>query len=286
MQQITSLTSLMKLSNEVQIPGLGFGTFQTPTEITRKVVLEALEAGYRHIDTAAVYGNEAEVGQAVRDSGLNRQDVFVTSKLWNSERGYDKTLAAFDKTMDRLGLDYLDLYLIHWPANRKQFGADAPRINAETWRAFEELYRSGRIKAIGVSNFLPNHLEELLATCQVQPMVDQIEVHPGWPQAEAVRYCHRHNIAVEAWAPLGEAAILSDDVIKAVADKYGHTPVQVCLRWEVQQGIIPLPKSVHQDRIRENTLIFDFELSEDEMDLIGSRRRIGGHCQVPDQVTF
>lgn len=286
MQQITSLTSPMKLSNEVQIPGMGFGTFQTPAEITRKVVLEALEAGYRHIDTAAVYGNEAEVGQAVRDSGLNRQDVFVTSKLWNSERGYDKTLAAFDKTMDRLGLDYLDLYLIHWPANRKQFGADAPRINAETWRAFEELYRSGRIKAIGVSNFLPNYLEELLATCQVQPMVDQIEVHPGWPQAEAVRYCHRHNIAVEAWAPLGEAAILSDKVIKAVADKYGHTPAQVCLRWEVQQGIIPLPKSVHQDRIRENTLIFDFELSEDEMDLIGSRRRIGGHCQVPDQVTF
>lgn len=182
MQQITSLTSPMKLSNEVQIPGLGFGTFQTPTEITRKVVLEALDAGYQHIDTAAVYGNEAEVGQAVRDSGLNRQDVFVTSKLWNSERGYDKTLAAFDKTMDRLGLDYLDLYLIHWPANREQFGADAPRINAETWRAFEELYRSGRIKAIGVSNFLPNHLEELLATCQVQPMVDQIEVHPGWPQ--------------------------------------------------------------------------------------------------------
>lgn len=286
MQQITSLTSPMKLSNEVQIPGMGFGTFQTPAEVTRKVVLEALDAGYRHIDTAAVYGNEAEVGQAVRDSGLNRQDVFVTSKLWNSERGYDKTLAAFDKTMDRLGLDYLDLYLIHWPANRKQFGADAPRINAETWRAFEELYRSGRIKAIGVSNFLPNHLEELLATCQVQPMVDQIEVHPGWPQAEAVRYCHRHNIAVEAWAPLGEAAILSDDVIKAVADKYGHTPAQVCLRWEVQQGIIPLPKSVHQDRIRENTLIFDFELSEDEMDLIGSRRHIGGHCQVPDQVTF
>lgn len=286
MQKLTSLTSGLKLSNGVTIPGLGYGTYQTPPEDAYRAVTDALAVGYRHIDTAALYGNESGVGQAVKDSGLKREEVFITSKLWNTERGYDKTMAAFEKTLAELGTDYLDLYLIHWPANEKQFGQEATALNLDTWRAFEELYKAGKIKAIGVSNFMPNHLEALLAQAEIKPMVNQIEVHPGWPQTEAIRYCQRNDILVEAWAPLGEAAALSNPVLAKIAAKYDHTPAQVCLRWEVQQGILPLPKSVHKERMAENTKLFDFELTEDEMDIIGALRNLGGQCKVPDQVDF
>lgn len=286
MQKLTSLTSDLKLSNGVTIPGLGYGTYQTPPEDAYRAVTDALAVGYRHIDTAARYGNESGVGQAVKDSGLKREEVFITSKLWNTERGYDKTMAAFEKTLAELGTDYLDLYLIHWPANEKQFGQEAAALNLDTWRAFEDLYKAGKIKAIGVSNFMPNHLEALLAQAEIKPMVNQIEVHPGWPQAEAIRYCQRNDILVEAWAPLGEAAALSNPVLAKIAAKYDHTPAQVCLRWEIQQGILPLPKSVHKERMAENTKLFDFELTEDEMDIIGALRNLGGQCKVPDQVDF
>ena len=286
MQKLTSLTSDLKLSNGVTIPGLGYGTYQTPPEDAYRAVTDALAVGYRHIDTAALYGNESGVGQAVKDSGLKREEVFITSKLWNTERGYDKTMAAFEKTLAELGTDYLDLYLIHWPANEKQFGQEAAALNLDTWRAFEDLYKAGKIKAIGVSNFMPNHLEALLAQAEIKPMVNQIEVHPGWPQTEAIRYCQRNDILVEAWAPLGEAAALSNPVLAKIAAKYNHTPAQVCLRWEIQQGILPLPKSVHKERMAENTKLFDFELTEDEMDIIGALRKLGGQCKVPDQVDF
>lgn len=286
MQKLTSLTSDLKLSNGVTIPGLGYGTYQTPPEDAYRAVTDALAVGYRHIDTAALYGNESGVGQAVKDSGLKREEVFITSKLWNTERGYDKTMAAFEKTLAKLGTDYLDLYLIHWPANEKQFGQEAVVLNLDTWRAFEDLYKAGKIKAIGVSNFMPNHLEALLAQAEIKPMVNQIEVHPGWPQTEAIRYCQRNDILVEAWAPLGEAAALSNPVLAKIAAKYDHTPAQVCLRWEIQQGILPLPKSVHKERMAENTKLFDFELTEDEMDIIGALRNLGGQCKVPDQVDF
>ena len=286
MQKLTSLTSDLKLSNGVTIPGLGYGTYQTPPEDAYRAVTDALAVGYRHIDTAARYGNESGVGQAVKDSGLKREEVFITSKLWNTERGYDKTMAAFEKTLAELGTDYLDLYLIHWPANEKQFGQEAAALNLDTWRAFEDLYKAGKIKAIGVSNFMPNHLEALLAQAEIKPMVNQIEVHPGWPQTEAIRYCQRNDILVEAWAPLGEAAALSNPVLAKIAAKYNHTPAQVCLRWEIQQGILPLPKSVHKERMAENTKLFDFELTEDEMDIIGALRNLGGQCKVPDQVDF
>lgn len=286
MQKLTSLTSDLKLSNGVTIPGLGYGTYQTPPEDAYRAVTDALAVGYRHIDTAALYGNESGVGQAVKDSGLKREEVFITSKLWNTERGYDKTMAALEKTLAELGTDYLDLYLIHWPANEKQFGQEAAALNLDTWRAFEDLYKVGKIKAIGVSNFMPNHLEALLAQAEIKPMVNQIEVHPGWPQTEAIRYCQRNDILVEAWAPLGEAAALSNPVLAKIAAKYDHTPAQVCLRWEIQQGILPLPKSVHKERMEENTKLFDFELTEDEMDIIGALRNLGGQCKVPDQVDF
>ena len=286
MQKLTSLTSDLKLSNGVTVPGLGYGTYQTPPEDAYRAVTDALIVGYRHIDTAARYGNESGVGQAVKDSGLKREEVFITSKLWNTERGYDKAMAAFEKTLAELGTDYLDLYLIHWPANEKQFGQEAAALNLDTWRAFEDLYKAGKIKAIGVSNFMPNHLEALLAQAEIKPMVNQIEVHPGWPQTEAIRYCQRNDILVEAWAPLGEAAALSNPVLAKIAAKYDHTPAQVCLRWEIQQGILPLPKSVHKERMAENTKLFDFELTEDEMDIIGALRNLGGQCKVPDQVDF
>lgn len=286
MQKLTSLTSDLKLSNGVTIPGLGYGTYQTPPEDAYRAVTDALAVGYRHIDTAALYGNESGVGQAVKDSGLKREEIFITSKLWNTERGYDKAMAAFEKTLAELGTDYLDLYLIHWPANEKQFGQEAAALNLDTWRAFEDLYKAGKIKAIGVSNFMPNHLEALLAQAETKPMVNQIEVHPGWPQTEAIRYCQRNDILVEAWAPLGEAAALSNPVLAKIAAKYDHTPAQVCLRWEIQQGILPLPKSVHKERMAENTKLFDFELTEDEMDIIGALRNLGGQCKVPDQVDF
>lgn len=286
MQKLTSLTSDLKLSNGVTIPGLGYGTYQTPPEDAYRAVTDALAVGYRHIDTAALYGNESGVGQAVKDSGLKREEVFITSKLWNTERGYDKTMVAFEKTLAELGTDYLDLYLIHWPANEKQFGQEAAALNLDTWRAFEDLYKAGKIKAIGVSNFMPNHLEALLAQAEIKPMVNQIEVHPGWPQTEAIRYCQLNDILVEAWAPLGEAAALSNPVLAKIAAKYDHTPAQVCLRWEIQQGILPLPKSVHKERMAENTKLFDFELTEDEMDIIGALRNLGGQCKVPDQVDF
>ncbi|GET12592.1 2,5-diketo-D-gluconic acid reductase [Ligilactobacillus agilis] len=286
MQKLTRLTSDLKLSNGVTIPGLGYGTYQTPPEDAYRAVTDALAVGYRHIDTAARYGNESGVGQAVKDSGLKREEVFITSKLWNTERGYDKTMAALEKTLAELGTDYLDLYLIHWPANEKQFGQEAAALNLDTWRAFEDLYKAGKIKAIGVSNFMPNHLEALLAQAEIKPMVNQIEVHPGWPQTEAIRYCQRNDILVEAWAPLGEAAALSNPVLAKIAAKYDHTPAQVCLRWEIQQGILPLPKSVHKERMAENTKLFDFELTEDEMDIIGALRNLGGQCKVPDQVDF
>ena len=193
-----NLTTTFKLNNGVEMPWVGYGTYKTPVEETESVVSEALEIGYRHIDTAAFYQNEKGVGQAVRKSGISREEIFVTSKVWNSNRGYEKTKKAFEDTMRELDMDYLDLYLIHWPANRKQYGDKAKSINAETWRAMEELYMEGRIKAIGLSNFLPHHIDELLETAKIKPMVNQIELHPGWLQPEVVEYCHRNDIVAEA----------------------------------------------------------------------------------------
>lgn len=286
MQKLSALTAPMALSNGVTIPGLGYGTYQTPNEETKKAVLEALSVGYRHIDTAAVYGNEQGVGDALKESDIAREDIFVTSKLWNTERGYDATKAAFAKTIATLGVDYLDLYLIHWPANTKQFGAKAAELNAETWRAMEDLYNEGKIRAIGVSNFMPHHLDELMKTAVIKPMVDQIEVHPGWPQAESVRYNQAHDILVEAWAPLGEASALSNETIAAIATKHGKTAAQVCLRWGIQQDVLPLPKSTHQERMAQNTDIFDFELTDAEMTQISALENLGGQCMVPDEVDF
>ena len=243
------LTSSFMLNNGLSIPCVGYGTFQTPNDETCAAVLEAIKVGYRHIDTAAFYGNEEGVGEAVRKSGVPREQLFITSKVWNSDRGYEKTKAAFAKTMKNLQMEYLDLLLIHWPANRKQFGDAAKGINAETWRAMEELYQDGKIKAIGLSNFLPHHIDELMETAQIKPMVNQIEFHPGWAQTDIVEYCLKNDIVVEAWSPLGRKDALENETLKSIAAKYGKSVAQLCIRWVLQHGVLPLPKSVTPSRI-------------------------------------
>ncbi|WP_329525251.1 aldo/keto reductase [Streptomyces sp. NBC_01462] len=254
------------LNNAVRIPQLGFGTFQIPPEETRETTLAALEAGYRHVDTAEMYGNEKEVGQAVRDSGLDRGDVFVTSKLDNGAHAHDDALQAFDRTMEELALDYLDLFLIHWPLPGK---GDF----VETWKALEEIYRSGRVKAIGVSNFQPQHLRRLLEDSEVVPAVNQIEVHPYLTQADARAFGAEHDIATEAWSPIAQGKVLDDPTIKRIAERVGKTPAQVTLRWHLQRGDIVFPKSVTQKRIEENFDLFDFELGEGDIGEISALNR-------------
>ena len=283
---MNKLTDGYKLSNGVSIPCIGFGTFLTPEDEVTLSVKAALEAGYRHIDAAAIYGNEKGVGRAIKESGVPREEIFVTSKVWNTERGYEKTKAAFQKTLDDLGLTYLDLYLIHWPANRRQFGDGAADLNAQTWRAMEDLYLEGRIKAIGVSNFWPHHLEALMKTARIMPMVDQIEYHPGWMQEAVVSYCEAHHILVEAWSPLGRSAVLQREELKEIAESHGKSAAQVCIRWEMQHGILPLPKSVTPSRIAQNADVFDFVLSEEEMKKIDAIHDCGVHYELPDEVDF
>jgi len=269
---MTSVPDLT-LNNGVTIPQLGFGVFQIPPDATRKATLAALEVGYRHVDTAQMYGNEAGVGQAVRDSGLDRGDVFVTSKLNNSFHAYDDALAAFDKSLAELEFDYLDLFLVHWPM---------PAVGdfVETWRAMEEIYRSGRSKAIGVSNFQPNHLDRLRAETDVLPAVNQVEVHPYFTQTDVRSYGVEHGIVTEAWSPIAQGKVLDDPTIGRIAERYGKTPAQVTLRWHIQRGDVVFPKSATRSRVEENFAIFDFELGDDDMtdiSLLDRDERIGPH---------
>ncbi|MET9974735.1 aldo/keto reductase [Streptomyces microflavus] len=265
------------LNNGVTIPQLGFGTFQIPPEETRETTLAALESGYRHIDTAEMYGNEREVGQAVRDSGLNRTDVFVTSKLNNDAHQHDDALRAFDRTMEELGLEYLDLFLIHWPL-------PGSGDFVETWKALEEIYRSERTKAIGVSNFQPNHLRRLLAGSTVVPTVNQVEVHPYLTQEEVRAFGAEHDIATEAWSPIAQGKVLSDPAITRIAERVGKSTAQVTLRWHLQRGDIIFPKSVTRKRIEENFELFDFELTEGDIGEISALNR--NERTGPDPDTF
>lgn len=286
-ENMKSLTDPYILRNGVGIPCIGFGTWDAPDgEIAVDSVKKALKAGYRHIDTAAIYGNEDSVGKAVRESGIPRSEIFVTTKLWNTERGYKKTLAAFEKSMKKLGLDYLDLYLIHWPANAKQFKDKAEELNNETWQAFEDLYKAGNIKAIGVSNFFVHHLEALLKNAEIPPMVNQIEYHPGFKQDETAVFCKANNIIVQAWSPLGRGKVLSDKTIAAIAAKYKKSPAQICIRWILQKGLLPLPKSVTESRIIENGDVFDFVISAEDIKAIDSLPTFGDSGFNPDEVDF
>lgn len=280
------LEKYVTLKNGVKIQSIGFGTWQAADgEVAYNAVKTALECGYRHLDCAAIYRNEASLGRAVRDSGIPREEIFVTSKLWTKKRGYENAKAAFAKTMDQLGLDYLDLYLIHWPASHTRF-EDWKEINAETWRALEELYEEGKIKAIGVSNFMVHHLEALLETAKIVPMVNQIEFHPGFTQDGVVEYCKEKGIAVEAWSPIGSGRLLENELLAKIAAKYGKSVAQICIRFCLQNDVLPLPKSVTPSRIKENFDVLDFTLSDEDMADIAGMDICGYSGFDPDSVEF
>jgi 2,5-diketo-D-gluconate reductase A len=276
MTQATSIP-VITLHDGVEIPQLGFGVFQVPPEKTQGTVEEALEAGYRHIDTAAAYRNERGVGAALACSGIPREELFVTTKLWNSQQGFETTLGAFEKSIARLGLDYVDLYLIHWPMPSEGRALD-------TWRAFERIQLDGRVRTIGVSNFRIEDLEMLEREAEVRPTVNQIELHPHLAQGELREWHSEHGIVTEAWSPLAQGDLLVNETISAVAARHDRTPAQAILRWHLQLGNVVIPKSVTPARIRENSKLFDFELSEEDMTEIAALdvgQRIG-----PDPSSF
>lgn len=283
---MNNLKDTYTLSNGVNIPCVGFGTWQTPNgETAINSVLEAIKCGYRHIDTAACYGNEESVGKAIKLSRINREELFVTSKLWNTDQGYESTLKAFDKTIKDLGLDYLDLYLIHWPVV-KEHKEDWKEAICETWKAFEKLYSDGKIRAIGVSNFKPHHLKVIFENCNIKPMVNQIELHPSHNQDETVKFCRNNNILVEAWGPLSTGRIFKVKEMQDIANKYNKSIAQITLRWHIQNEILPLPKSVTPSRIKENSMIFDFELLKEDMELIQNLKGCEGSGVNPDNINF
>ncbi|AIM17826.1 MULTISPECIES: aldo/keto reductase [Neobacillus] len=258
----TSLKSTTRLHNGVEMPWFGLGVYKVKegSEVIESVKA-AIKNGYRSIDTAAIYENEEGVGQAIRESGVPREELFITSKVWNSDQGYESTLQAYETSLKKLGLEYLDLYLIHWPGKDKY---------KETWKALEKLYKEGRVRAIGVSNFQIHHLEELLKDAEIKPMVNQVEYHPHLQQKELLAFCQKEGIQLEAWSPLKQGQLLQEPTLTEIAEKYGKTTAQVILRWDLQTKVVTIPKSIKEQRIIENANIFDFELSQEDMEKIAS----------------
>ncbi|TNF43396.1 MAG: aldo/keto reductase [Bacteroidetes bacterium] len=273
-----NISSKVKLNNGVEMPWFGLGVFlSNEGEEVENAVKLALQSGYRHIDTAAIYKNERGVGKAVKESGIAREEIFITSKVWNTDQGYKTTLAAYEASLERLQMDYLDLYLIHWPKGKR---------SVETWKALEELYQKGKVRAIGISNFLVHHLEEFLPECKIMPAVNQVEFHPELLQPELLEYCQKRGIQPEAWAPMMKGRVNDIPLMQELAAKYGKNPVQIVLRWDIQKGVVTIPKSVTPERIISNANIFDFELSEEDMvkiDKLDKNARIGFH---PDSIPF
>ena len=273
------------LSNGVEIPSIGYGTWQMSNgEETAAVVANALRIGYRHIDTAAAYGNEASVGEAILRSGVPRKEIFLTSKLANPDHGYEATKAAFEKSLKLLRTDYLDLYLIHWP-NPISCRECWREANAGSWRAIEENYRAGRIRAIGVSNFFRRHLEALYETAEILPMVNQMSLSPGQPQREIAAYSRAKGMLLEAYSPLGTGRVLQTPELKIYAEKYGRTEAQVCLRWSLQMGYLPLPKSTNEARMKQNLQLFDFEITPEDVEEL-AKLDCGSFVRSPDTITF
>lgn len=275
-----------KLSNGIEIPAIGFGTWLLEGEKVTEPLKIALEKGYTHIDTAAIYKNEKEIGAVLKAENVDRSKLFITSKCWNTERGYEKAMAAFEQTLTDLQTDYLDLYLIHWPANETQFPDTWAELNAGTWRAFEEIYKSGKAKAIGVSNFNINHLEALFETAEIKPMVNQIEIHPGHSQPELVDFCKQHNLLVEAWSPLGSGRILENELIVSLADKYNVSVGQICINYCLAKEILPLPRSSSEKNIEANLTSNNFKLSAEDVKTIDEMPADGFSGLNPSMVEF
>lgn len=273
---VNSLQDVTTLHNGVKMPWFGLGVYLSQEgQETINAVKEAIKAGYRSIDTAAFYKNEESVGQAIKEAGVPREELFITTKVWNTDQGYESTLAAFNESLKKLDLEYIDLYLVHWPVKEKY---------KETWKALETLYKEGKVKAIGVCNFQIHHLEDLLADAEIAPMVNQVECHPRLTQKELLSYCQEHQIQLEAWSPLGRGKMLEEPTLKGLAAKYKKSVAQIILRWDLQCGIVTIPKSVKKQRILENADIFDFELSQEDMNSIDSMNR--NHRNGPDPDNF
>lgn len=285
-EKINSLTDTYQLNNGVKIPAVGLGTWQTPDgDVAKNAVKDALELGYRLIDTAAAYGNEVSVGEGIKASGVNRDEVFVTTKLWNDHHGYQKTIEAIDESLEKLALDYLDLYLIHWP-NPVAIREHWAELNAESWRAMEDAQAAGKIRAIGVSNFRRHHLDELLKTASVRPAVNQIYLNPSDMQEDVVAYDQELGILSEAYSPLGRGGLFNNQTVKEVAEHYEKSAAQVLLRWSIQNQFVPLPKSVHRERMAENADIFDFEITADDMKLLNGLHGVAEIATDPDKTEF
>lgn len=281
-----SLEDTYTLNNGVKIPIIGFGTWQTPDgDVAEHAVESALNAGYRHIDTAAAYGNEESVGEALKRSGVNRHDLFITTKLWNADHGYRSAKAAIDRSLQNLKVDYLDLYLIHWPnpVDMRDHWAEA---NAESWRAMEEAVQAGKIRAIGVSNFRKRHLDELLKTAEIKPVVNQIMLNPSDLQPDVVKVNNELKLLSEAYSPLGTGGLLGNETVNEIASEVGKFPAQVLIRWSLEHGFLPLPKSVHDKYIRANAEVFDFNLSSEQMNKLDSLHGVSGLATDPDTASF
>ncbi|WP_293297878.1 aldo/keto reductase [Allomuricauda sp.] len=278
MKKSSDLQGSFELHNGVQMPYLGLGVYLSKDgEEVINAVKEALNHGYRHIDTAAIYENEEGVGEGIRQSNVPREDVFLVSKVWNTDQGYEATLKAFEASLNRLGTDYLDLYLIHWPKGD---------LSKDTWRALERLYREKRVRAIGVSNFLKHHLEDLLDTAEIVPMVNQMEFHPYLVQQELMDFCSSHQIQYEAWSPLMQGNIFDLDIMKDMAAKYNKTIAQIVLRWDLQKGVVTIPKSSKKERIKANSELFDFTLSDEDVKLLDSLDKGKRFGPDPDNFDF
>ncbi|WP_436664391.1 aldo/keto reductase [Alicyclobacillus acidoterrestris] len=275
---VNRIDQTVTLNNGVEMPWFGLGVYKAKAgSEVENAIRDAIEIGYRHVDTAALYENEESVGEAIRSSGLSREDIFVTTKLWNTDQGYESTLQAFETSRKKLKFDYIDLYLIHWPGKDKF---------VDTWKAFEKLYRDGYIRAIGVSNFQVHHLETLLKHAEIRPTVNQVEYHPRLTQELLKAFCESQQIQLEAWAPLMRGRLLDNDVILDIAKKYGKTPSQVILRWDLDTKVITIPKSVHRARIEENADIFDFQLNAEEISRIGQLNQNERTGPDPDEMVF
>lgn len=281
-----NLETTYTLSDGIEIPVLGFGTWQMPNdEHTAEIVKHAIDIGYRHIDTAAQYGNEESVGQGIKASGIPRDELFVTTKLYNGHHTYELAKKAIDDSLVKLGLDYLDLYLIHWP-NPLMYRDNWKKANTESWRAMEEALEAGKIRTLGISNFMPHHLEALLETAKIKPTVNQILLNPSEMQPETVAANNQHNILSEAYSPLGTGKIFEVEELDELAKKYKKTVAQVVLRWSLQHDFLPLPKTSTFERVAENADIFDFEITEEDMTMIDSLKGRAGHMESPDEKTF